>query len=998
MWDLHVHTPDSLHHAYSGSDPWDRYLTELAELPADIRVLGINDYWFLTGYERVRSEFQSGNLPNLDEVFPVVEVRCDSFGGVDGKLRRINVHFICDPLLGPDVIQQQLIGSLKPRYRLSDDQPLVDWQQVPTILSLTALGQQIKESVPPERLPEYGSDLVEGFNNVCVPFDVAVNAVQQNTALKDHVLLAVGKTEWESIKWNDQSIASKKTLINTCDVVFTAAVDRAAFAAGRDKLVETKVNAKLLDCSDAHTWSDSAESNRLGNTLTWINADPTFKGLRQAVREYDHRVTVDVRPRVLVRRAQQPDTFMDEIAVRPATPGSEAHAFDFEVPFNPGFVAIIGNKGQGKSALMDTIALAANSDRREEFSFLTPGRFLRNGGRIASLYNAQLSWADGTASDSSLAGPYSEQLPSQVDYLPQSLIERVCAADPDSVERRQFEAEIERVVFRHIPEAERGDATSLRSYLQTQTLESQGRLDAARTALRSAADEVVRVQSRQAELLALGLDERRLVLSTQIEALTAQIAEQQAALEEAQAARGEQGAQLSADLAAARSGLGELVSRRADALVAAQAQRSRLDEATKLAQDLQVAVAQAQETAAALAVLIDPDEPGSIQVVLTDLVSQNWLVDQRAELLSLEAVVTGTGGLDAQIAVAAAHVTELEAAVTEQDAGAAAAMQALKDAEMRRQHLVGDPADASTLSGVQAMQEELRAAPAVTVEARRKLRQAFDRIHAELLVQLAVQDSAYGSAAQFVAATTLLQDVGLNFGVELRVRGFKASWINMVNRQRLGDLPALETPDDLDDAISVDNATSTDAVFEAISAVEDRLGRTRGAATGQRRPLSQIMRTSASAADLLVALYDLTWLQSQYVIRSEGMELRELSPGQRGLVLLMFYLLVDKSSRPLLLDQPEENLDNQTVRTYLVPALREAVKRRQVVAVTHNPNLAVVGDADQIILASHADGTFSYLSGSLAHLEVGPASVDVLEGTRAAFQNRGWKYDQVVGS
>jgi predicted ATP-dependent endonuclease of OLD family len=111
----------------------------------------------------------------------------------------------------------------------------------------------------------------------------------------------------------------------------------------------------------------------------------------------------------------------------------------------------------------------------------------------------------------------------------------------------------------------------------------------------------------------------------------------------------------------------------------------------------------------------------------------------------------------------------------------------------------------------------------------------------------------------------------------------------------------------------------------------------------------------------------------------------------------MFYLLVDKSERPLLLDQPEENLDNQTVKALLVPALRDAITRRQVIAVTHSPNLAIVGDADQIVVAQSVAASFSYLCGSLASVDIGQRSVDVLEGTREAFDNRRQKYQHVVG-
>jgi hypothetical protein len=279
-----------------------------------------------------------------------------------------------------------------------------------------------------------------------------------------------------------------------------------------------------------------------------------------------------------------------------------------------------------------------------------------------------------------------------------------------------------------------------------------------------------------------------------------------------------------------------------------------------------------------------------------------------------------------------------------------------------------------------------------------QLRLAFDEAHDAVMSLFEIKREAYAAASEFVRSNDLAAEVDLEFGVELWVENFAAAWIDMVNRQRLTQMPA--GFDELDDRLLIDDATALHdraSLFDRITLLVDRLTRERGASDGTKRALSVVMRQGYSAAQLLEAMYGLTWLEGRYVIRSGGAELSGLSPGQRGLVLLMFYLLVDKSERPLLLDQPEGNLDNQTVKATLVPALRDAITRRQVIAVTHSPNLAIVGDADQIVVASINGGAFQYLSGSLASVDVGRLSIDVLEGTRAAFDNRRMKYQQVVG-
>jgi hypothetical protein len=107
---------------------------------------------------------------------------------------------------------------------------------------------------------------------------------------------------------------------------------------------------------------------------------------------------------------------------------------------------------------------------------------------------------------------------------------------------------------------------------------------------------------------------------------------------------------------------------------------------------------------------------------------------------------------------------------------------------------------------------------------------------------------------------------------------------------------------------------------------------------------------------------------------------------------VLFELLVDTSQRPSVLDQPEENLDNQTVHELFVPIIAEAPRMPQVIAVTHNPNLAVVRDADQIIVAKLSGESFRYVFGAIEEPQINQRMVEILEGTLPGFQNRSDKY------
>jgi energy-coupling factor transporter ATP-binding protein EcfA2 len=123
-----------------------------------------------------------------------------------------------------------------------------------------------------------------------------------------------------------------------------------------------------------------------------------------------------------------------------------------------------------------------------------------------------------------------------------------------------------------------------------------------------------------------------------------------------------------------------------------------------------------------------------------------------------------------------------------------------------------------------------------------------------------------------------------------------------------------------------------------------------------------------------------------------GRPLRELSLGQARSVLLGF-LLASPSNEPLILDQPEDQLDGPFLADTVVAYLHAAKERRQVVVATHNPNLVVLGDAE-LVLPLRVDGGRGAVvdAGSVDNAATRAQVIRLLEGGAPAFRERAFRY------
>lgn len=992
IWDLHVHTPSSLINAYGPDDDttWEKFLDALESLPRDQRVIGINDYWFLDGYKKVRAAKESGRLSNIEAIFPVVEMRLDQFGGVDGDLRRVNAHVIFDPDLDPAVIESQFLTSMHNSYALAPGVPQLSWNGTVSRESLADLGRQIKESVPEGELFKYGTDLIEGFNNLNVTMESLRKVLNENSFIRGRAILALGKTEWADLKWNSQSIASKKTLVNEARLLFTAFENAADWPHQVQLMKDAGVNHRILDCSDAHTWADDTTTkDRLGSCSTWLNTTPTFAGLLHALTEFEQRVFVGLEPAALQRHRKSPEQYIDHVRIS-STDLDQAPAFDYALPLNAGFVTIVGNKGQGKSALLDCIALAGNSSRTDEFAFLTTQRFLSPSNKSARYYQSTIQWLNGAERTVAFGDGFASSVPERVEYLPQRYVERVCTIDPLSPESHEFEDELREVLFTHIPDDERAGQLTFDSLLRTKTEAAKSITRELRAQLRKTAGQYKAATDFARDNVPSDVASKLELKRTEIRAAESDLVDARSELNSVDESR--QGdtetARLREASVAIQKNLDEQRIRRTGLLQSrgtVQQWRSSSAElerrATQLETEARAINTSWSELNAELELVVGP----LVEVV----VAENRADEFRKRLAEVdEAAARDVTTCDELIASLEAELSETNKQLATVDGARELARQRVLQVEERLSSLHGS----SDLEGSEVWLSELHAraieAPAVIQSIEDSLIELARQVHDSLRGELSAVTDLYGPASEFIAASPVVKNAGLEFKAELSVVSRMHNLSNLVDGRRSPDLvPWISRlPERID-------GQDWDQIERELRSSFLRLSHERGAEAGASRHPDEALRKDFTVIDFVTELLALEWIEVRFGLTGNGLPLAQLSPGQRGLVLALFYLIVDLRTTPLLLDQPEENLDNATIATLLVPAIQEAAGRRQTIIVTHNANLAIVGDADQIVHCTVTGGVFGVSSGSISELAIAQDVVDILEGTKPAFDKRGHRYD-----
>lgn len=972
-WEPHIHAPGTaMNNQFRGPTAWDDYLSALEQATPVIEAIAVTDYYVTDTYEEVMRQKALGRLPRAKLIFPNVELRLDVATAKGGF---VNLHLFVSP---EDRQHLEELRRLLSRLQFNVMQDRFDC----TRADLIRLGNKADPSITDER-----AALAYGANQFKVNFQRLREVFSESGWAKKNILIAVagGATDGTSGVREAADQTLRREIESFAHVIFAGSPAQREFWLGQKDLGPDEIRARyggLKPClhgSDAHKLDDVASP--FGNRFSWIKGALEFDALRQACIDPEGRAFVGEQPPQSATPSQVISHVRIDHAGWAATP---------DIPLNPGLVAIIGSRGSGKTALAEVIAAGCDAitpagwDADENIS----PSFLARARRLIGEATSTLTWSGGATVTRSLDGSDANGHMSfpRARYLSQQFVEELCSTKGVS---DGLVDEIERVIFESHSQDDREWALDFAELREQQT----SRFQQARA---READAIANISDR----IAVEFEKEGLVAT-----LTTQVAQKKKTV---------------ADYTADRA---KLVVKGTEAQVARHTQLS--GAAQQLRNKIQ-AYGNQRRTFVAL-----QDEVRSMRATgAPEMLRQararhggSGMSDQQWDEFMLVYKGDVDKSLTAYIAWADNEVRKVNGTLppprdpnaalipdsadlsTLPLAPIAAEMSRLEalfsaDKVVRDQYAALTGRIAQENSALQTL--ETRLADAQGAAARRKALQAerddaYGRVFEAIINEQNALAGLYAPLMTRLASSSgTLQKLGFSVRRIADVEAWGAvAEEELLDRRKTGPfygrgaLTAVATQ-------SLKQAWETGSAVEVQAAMTNFMGKyLRDLLSHAPYVPTQQAEFRAWSKRLAHWLFSTDHISVRYEIGYDGIDIRKLSPGTRGIVLLLLYLALDDSDdRPLIIDQPEENLDPKSVFDELVALFVAAKAKRQVIMVTHNANLVINTDADQIIVASagpHPAGglpPIPYVAGGLESADIRKSVCDILEGGEAAFRER----------
>ena len=948
-WDLHVHAPGTLLNDQFTN--WEEYL-RVIQAQDQVRVLGVTDYLSLATYSTLKRHKDEGRIPNIDLLIPNLEFR---LAPPTDRATAVNIHLLISP---DDPQHEQQINNALGRLTWEFDH--LRYSCLPD--QLIALGKAFDPQIKDD-----GAALSMGVLQFKVDFTAFRDWFNAEHWLRKNALVAVaaGADGLSGFRRDGAWAALRDEITRFSQVLFSGRSGEREFWLGHGTDEDGETLKRLGGRRPCLHGSDAHEIARLfrpdEDRFCWIKADPTFEGLRQTLYEPADRVYIGPTP---------PLYHDDARVIRSVALARSGGWFeDVEIPLNAGLVSIIGQKGSGKSALAEVTAYTAGSWETEGSS-----SFIKRAGEHLQDLLVTLNWADGERTEGRLGDEQSGNR--EVRYLSQKFVERLCSDDHIGTE---LVREIEAVVFSYIDPTETLNASSfdeLRA-LRTEGIHEEGarlREDVARLILEECA---LRDNARK-------LREK----SNRIKTLTQ---EREGLAKQIPPPVNEEERRRQEDLQRKRVALATLQQ-------AIAADKQKLQKVADIRAKVNTIRGQVRRFAAELDTLLAeagvpeadrapfrPDFSADTEPALTRRVEALQRSVARQEGAAENPAENTLRWLKAQIK-----------ALVERETADKARQERIRVLQTR-------------IAAIGTERERVEAEIAqIEGPDKERMAAAYDeRLEAYIAYFRSLKDEQdtleqlYAPVkAHLASATAAPPEQELEFSI--RWEADLKTWLErgsvLFDQRRTLPYGTMRELGAAAARILVPAWTSGNA-----DAIRPAMGQFLTEFRSSNLPVRNYLRSEVTAQDLLHWLYELDHIRLTYGLKYNGVELEKLSPGTKGIVLLILYLGMDVAdTRPLIVDQPDENLDNESIYQLLTAYFKAAKSRRQIILITHNPNLVVNADSEQVIVAhcerrENGFPNITYHSGALENDHPPEHGIRqqvcrILEGGSDAFRRRERRY------
>lgn len=408
QWDLHLHTATSFDYKYKAKDSDEKLCEELKK--QKIAAVAITDHFII---DRQRIENLRRIAPEIT-FFPGVELRIDK--GSD------NLHIIAifDDKINLKNLEEDFSVEMIRKNRKGDKDENYYWDFEQVI-------RFVRER--------------KGI--------ITVHAGVKSNGLEKEITNSLAVNQ-----------AIKKEIADNIDV----------FEMGKKKDLETYENIvfkeiekkAMILCSDNHDPRSYIRKEKM-----WIKADTTFEGLKYAINDPDNRIFIGDIPEKERIVNYNKTKYIKTLSIKKIKKDSKDIWFNNKLFFNKDLIAIIGNKGNGKSALADIISYTAN--HKANFSFLNSEKFRNKKDNIAKNFLSTLTWEEDSIENiKNLGDDIDSESVEMIKYIPQSYLEEVCN-EIASGNATKFSAELGKVIFSHIPEEDKLGYTNINELIQNTT-------------------------------------------------------------------------------------------------------------------------------------------------------------------------------------------------------------------------------------------------------------------------------------------------------------------------------------------------------------------------------------------------------------------------------------------------------------------------------------------------------------------------------------------------